>query len=904
MPKRAGNVFEKEVHCATFIGGNQNNHFSINSAADLEQLSGLLAGMLKQGAFQGEREGCLTFSSADGEKLVFERHASGRFAALRSEQGYLLSLLTQKNYRQWAAGFVPLEATADLPRSGEGEIPLDFSEIIPPAYGTNEQPRLEKLPDITTAVHRHRAFVILGAPGCGKTTTLQKITYETARQRLDGEQDIPLPLFVRLSQQKNRLPFDFLKAEWEKLLREDFTDAYTAGRIMVLADGLNELARSGLDEQIKDWRIFAEEAVQNGCQVIFTARSMDYKPLLNMPRVSIEPLDEVRISAYLEKHGVDELISEMKASPHLAEMAANPYYLFILTALFRKHRKVISNRGLLLRAFVRNLLKREADIANPDCLDEAVLTDALGKMAFTLQENGENLAFERQKAEAALPKKLVCAGKRIKLDAERIFRLGRAATLLDPAVDPDVRFYHQLLQEHFAACELLKRFEAGEDLSRLWKAPVFEDEMPPAEVGEWDPLPAPPTTDWEMTTILACGLAANPESLLFVLNQVNPILAGRCMDEAGLAEKPQNELENVQKILLEQLYSPAVHLRARLQSGEVLGRIGDPRFRAQQINGVRVILPEMIPVTAGRYLVGSRDDEDAYKDESPWQEVDLSAFSIGRWLVTNAEYACFMQAGGYSDPTWWQGELAKRWLGGEDVAGGELKRLLELYDLLESTPNWQAQVKETWTPENIKDWENVLKLGRGEFEQSLSSRLKSKSRSAPQFWKQSGWDNPSQPVTGVTWFEARAYCAWLSGMTGAEYRFPDEDEWEAAARGEQGTIYPWGNAWDGQKANTIEGRVLRPSVVGAYAAPGGVSVNGIEDQCGNVWEWTRSLYQPYPLKPFPDGDDESTGDRVVRGGSWSSYRWDARCAYRFGDFPVFFSSLGFRILSPGSVSES
>lgn len=113
--------------------------------------------------------------------------------------------------------------------------------------------------------------------------------------------------------------------------------------------------------------------------------------------------------------------------------------------------------------------------------------------------------------------------------------------------------------------------------------------------------------------------------------------------------------------------------------------------------------------------------------------------------------------------------------------------------------------------------------------------------------------------------------------------------------------YPWGDDWDKEKANSIEGRVMKPSPVGAYTAGGALGPFGAEDQAGNVYDWTSSLYLPYPYDPEKSAQAESDAERAVRGGSWYDLHRGVRCADRFRLIPVDFnSSIGFRLVSPGS----
>jgi serine/threonine-protein kinase len=158
-------------------------------------------------------------------------------------------------------------------------------------------------------------------------------------------------------------------------------------------------------------------------------------------------------------------------------------------------------------------------------------------------------------------------------------------------------------------------------------------------------------------------------------------------------------------------------------------------------------------------------------------------------------------------------------------------------------------------------------------------------------------DKADHPVVCVSWYQAVAFCEWLSRRTGRNIQLPSEAEWEKAARGTDGRIYPWGNAAPTADLCNFGNNIGTTTSVDRYS-PAGDSPYGCADVAGNVWEWTRSLYKDYPYDP-DDGREDlgASGSRVFRGGSFGSSESYVRCAVRFGNYPNYrVRILGFRVV--------
>lgn len=152
-------------------------------------------------------------------------------------------------------------------------------------------------------------------------------------------------------------------------------------------------------------------------------------------------------------------------------------------------------------------------------------------------------------------------------------------------------------------------------------------------------------------------------------------------------------------------------------------------------------------------------------------------------------------------------------------------------------------------------------------------------------------DYPDHPVTNISWYEAVAFCRWLSHHTGLDIALPTEAQWQWSAHGEARTLYPWGDTFDLSRCNIKESGFGGTTPVTRFE--GGLSPFGVADLSGNVWEWTSSEYDS------PDREaDLQIASPTLRGGSFEERMKHARTTSRARYYPhLRRHDLGFRLIS-------
>jgi formylglycine-generating enzyme required for sulfatase activity len=808
------------------------------------------------------------------------------------------------------------------------------------AQGQRWTPQASKFQDLCEVLAKvlDLALVLLGPPGSGKSTLLRHFELDNARAVLAGQSQIgwknaPLTFFVPLNDYRAQrpeepppLPKAWLTERWagqypelpslDTLLRDK--------RITLLLDALNEIPYPG-DEPVRLWKDFVRMLKRDfpGNRVIFSCRSLDYSaPLsstdLPVPQVRIEPLADPQVKRFIELYcpeHADTLWRNLAGSPQL-ELLRSPYYLTLLVAQTTTG-EIPAGRSALFTGFVRQALKREVEADNPLFRPDELLTGRdrqrliqaprwgsphelpargilLAKLSWLAYEMQVQWS-EREAVQVRIPYDRALAILNHSR-SEDILKAGEALGVLEEDLGRDeVLYVHQLVQEYFAARQLAEKPEPA--LVRVeWEigrvSPNLQEIL--AKIADSDPLPPLPGTGWEETAVLTAAMTENPDAFVANLMQANLALAGRCAAQPDVRVADTLK-DKIRRALIERTQDTRADLRARIAAGLALGELGDPRFQRCQGPYGEYLLPPLIEIDGGMYRIGS--DEGLYEDEAPVHSVDINTFKIGQFPVTNAEWSLFMKADGYEDERWWETQEAKAWRCGEGTAEGPKQQWREdrqyLQTHYDNIRDWQGQGR--ITSKQADDWEQIARMDDSEFEALLEKWYPPGRQTQPAYWNDDAFNNLAQPVVGICWYEARAYCAWLSAQTGQSFRLPPEAEWEAAARGLAGRRYVYGDDFDAKLCNTFETHIRHTTPVGVF--PGGETPEGLVDMTGNTWDWTSSLYQSYPYDANDGREDPVTeGRRVLRGGSFFNRPQRVRCAARYHRDPDLRTCSGFRVV--------
>jgi formylglycine-generating enzyme required for sulfatase activity len=755
-------------------------------------------------------------------------------------------------------------------------------------------------------INRASRLVVLGDPGSGKSTLVKHLTYVLAKAHLSTNPEswlsridpwhhgLLLPVWIEMrslavyaEEEENlegaALILGYLRSylqEWGVKdfwlkLRNIISDCDET--LLILFDGLDEVAaemRKKVSSAVQD---FVERYLQH--RYVVTCRPYAYvgQPfqLRYFKEVTLAPfsMDQVeqfirvwykelakrdRLSSRQAKNQADQMQRAVHQSD-LRGLAQRPLLLTVMTLLNTFRGQLPQDRTELYADAVDLLLRRwqgrfgdEMSLLerlNTPGLKMSDLESGLYAVAYRAHSESGSAESTADVDEGDLRKWLApYLGNDWNKAGEFLDYIRGRAGLLVRHKREAYTFPHRSFQEFMAACHLLGL-----------------GDYPGKAVG----LIREESSKWREIFLLAAGYAARTHRLVQAISAVNALcpkdvrdvaypdvkayrlagLAGEALLEIGLIGVGR---EDVGKAVLSRIRAWLVDATKadsvltpwdRAQAGDLLARLGDPRPGIGLLEGG---VPDITwcKVPAGPFSIGgkSRGNRVGYGKTSKYVYKITSSYLISRYPITRAQYSAFIETGGYRKPHYWT-KMGWKWL----------KR--------------------------------------------KGSMVKLDCNGAPIFG--------NHPVSGVSWYEALAFCNWLTEVMfesgrlarGFKISLPTEAQWEKAARGIDERTFPWGENPDPNRANYDDTGVGTISTVGCF--PGGVSFYKVEGMSGNVWEWTQSIYKGYPYDPEDGRENLNAGDgiaRVLRGGSFESEEWLIRCAYRGGYIPsTRYMPNGFRV---------
>ena len=806
--------------------------------------------------------------------------------------------------------------------------------------------RFESLAELVAAP-AFDAVMLVGPPGAGKTTHLRHLERCLAEARLRGAiGPHPIRLSLRGIRSSSLAPERWLATAWHacwphlprlrNILRHE--------EVTLILDDAGALLGRGSGQQherLAAWKDFlcrSREEFPN-VRLVFACRSTELNASLStpgrpLPIARIDPLDDSAIRAVLVEHfggEAEALWSDLRRWPDTrmwrspsnvrrlirqvaitGQAPINPAQ-FVAGAIRASLRREIERDhplfrpgALLTELDVRRILQVDAWASARDLPDDGLLFDGLETLACWLLEHdgprsGVPGRASRPEALARLRSSAIARTKASSVRGDwssQVLDAGlQLGMMSEDLATGEILVSDSTIQGYLAARRAPEALAAAR-LRDPWRT---RDQTSPlrrtlATLAPTDPLPARSTSRWEVAAELAGVMSRDPATTIGNWIETNLPLAGR-VAALRADDLPLELIQDLASRLLERSRDLEADVRARIAAAEALGSLEDPRYERQTNDRKNpVLLPPMVIVPPGTYPIGTSCDPDAYPEEMPGHSVTLDAFGIGRFPVTNREFRCFVEDGGYTNPDWWRTRDAQAWLDGDaDRHGDHEAILIQVAEFRERPGTLEAHLAQGEIDRQIYHyWKSLLAVPEDALEKLLEKHLPSEPWRTPRYWHSRGHDRPSLPVVGVCWYEARAYCAWLSAQTGRAFRLPTEAEWEAAARGASGRRYAYGNRYDPLRANTADLRIMRATPVGVF--PDGDTTLGISDLTGNVFEWTSTIYGldesgsqfPYPYQADDGREDPHMAAvwlRISRGGSWTYGARLNRCSTRVYGHP-------------------
>lgn len=755
-------------------------------------------------------------------------------------------------------------------------------------------------------------FILLGESGYGKSTLLKKIRIDFLYSSIINrkEQICLFYEFKNYTNFSNKPLLDILNERWKNnapAYMPTFSELLNQGKVLLLMDAINEI--KCYDKDIVDTisRCIADISLINtNNRIIVSCRTSNYyASWFTFPEKLVEvdikafTSDKIRKYLTITIPDISENIYKLIKKDKLLSFYSVPYYLSLLVSSMNHEkdniRGIPNNLNNLFKQFVKTAIIREIRSSNSVFINDKLITRAYQNFLIrsdTLEVNKELInksnffkdlsyyAYEKFNQPCPI-------GEYITVDKYNDCPLD--ITISDAGIclgflestQYGIVFKHHLLQSYFASIYLFNELE--KDITKI------------------NDLTMNVNNSWKDALFFLSSFISNIDKLKVLINflvKKDELLACECVSQ----EKDKLDIKFIGdfKNMALNISTKDKSISQRILAGLILGKLGDNRFEiSKNSRGIKVIIPPLEKIEGGLYQVNFDNNSKTHLDS-----LKVDSFLIGKYQVTNLEYGMFVDSGGYQDIQFWESDISKEWLKGEWKEWVKIewlnkhkilqkRKLLSLFLLLKGTTTI-FQSYSLYKMTHVSEAELIAMLETIYQKREIYTKL-------PRFWYDPDFNNPSQPVLGVSWIEAIAYCKWLSIQTGKRFRLPTEWEWEIVARGKDGLKFPYGNSFMKDYCNIYESNFCKsPTPVGIFPEGKSQYVD-CSDLSGNVFEWTDSFYKETKEKQLRASSIISSEDifRTVscRGGGWSHNQFRATGHYRGrGNIFTRNNDLGFRVL--------
>ena len=870
--------------------------------------------------------------TGDGNTVTQHFHAASARSPAALREAYLHQVLSTAG-RFSLAGVDPGAAGRE---SEAVELPAVYTALLTLGHDPGardlrgEMPARGRAPRPLSAVEqldRHDRLVLLGEPGGGKSTflnfvamclageglrdkrvNLKALTTPAPRDEDDVEKKpkprrqpwrhkalIPLRVVLRDFAARG-LPahgepacadhlWRFVVAELEAARLGDF--AGELERILqedgglVLLDGLDEVPEADRRRaQIKQ-AVEGFAASHPRCRILVTSRTYAYQKqdwkLTGFAETILAPLGRAQRALFIDRwyaqlgalRGLKEDDSRSRAevlkraverSDRLQALAERPLLLTLMACLHLwrggslpegREELYASAVDLLLDWWERPKMVRDAHdkmvVVQPSLaewmkVDRKQLRSFLDETACDAHAAQADLVGAADVPTGNLVLGLMKISKNTAVNPVQLVEyLSERAGLLLPRAEGVYSFPHRTFQEYLAACHLTEHDYPEDVADKVLDAPERWREV--ALLAAAKAARGSASALWPLVEALCEGEPEGRVGAVGAKELWGALIAGQAVAETvdmeKLTARTKPKVERVARWLVRVVQGEELPPVERATAGNALAKLGDPRFDADMWGLPREEALGFVEVAGGTFWMGSdrTRSADARDNELPQREVEVPRYWMGKYPVTVAQFRAFVEESKTNprDP---------------DALGGVA----------------------------------------------------------------------NHPVANVTWDEAMSYGAWLTEKLRASPRTPEplatllrgtskdgrrwrvtlpsEAEWEKAARGTDGRIYPWGDEPDPNRSNYLDTGIGNTSAAGCFQA--GASPYGCEEMSGNVWEWTRSLRLDYPYQITSEVNGVGANAeklRALRGGAFGHVCGYARCAFRDAARPhATHLHLGFRVV--------